>query len=338
MRYLIFLAAVFIYACSSSSNEVSINKMNSKTEKLPYAMAIHGGAGTITKANMTPEKEAAITKVMTEALEKGEALLQAGKDGVDVVEAVIHILEDSPLFNAGKGAVFNFDGENELDASIMTGQDLMAGAVGGVSTVKNPISAAKAVMQNSDHVMLSGKGADVFAKEQGLEIVDPSYFFTENRKKSLDRAKQKLKKKLTEDDKHGTVGCVVLDKKGNLVAGTSTGGMTNKRWNRIGDSPIIGAGTYANNNSCAVSCTGHGEYFIRYAVAYDVSAMMEYKGYTLVEATNEVIHDKLKDAGGSGGLIAVDSRGNIAMPFNTEGMYRGYLKPGKKEVLIYKND
>ena len=311
--------------------------MNAKTEKLPYAMVIHGGAGTITKANMTPEKEAAITKVMTEALEKGEALLKAGTDGVEVVEQVIHILENSPLFNAGKGAVFNFDGKNEMDASIMNGKDLMAGAVGGVSTIKNPISAAKAVMQKSDHVMLSGKGADVFAKEQGLEIVDPSYFFTENRKKSLERVKAKAKKKLTEQEKHGTVGCVVLDKNGNLAAGTSTGGMTNKRWNRIGDSPIIGAGTYANNNTCAVSCTGHGEYFIRYAVAYDVSAMMEYKGSSLEEATNEIIHNKLKKAGGTGGLIAVDADGNIAMPFNTEGMYRGYVKPGEKEVLIYKN-
>ena len=337
MRFLILILALVFYSCQHQNQEVMLTNKNAPVKKPAYAMAIHGGAGTILKKNMSPEKEKSIRAKMDEALVLGEEMLKAGTPALDVVEAVIQILENSPHFNAGKGAVFNYDAKNEMDASIMNGQDLKAGAIGGVSNVKNPISAARAVMEKSVHVMLSGKGAETFSKEQGLEIVDPSYFHTDSRMESLKKVKEKEGKKLTEKEKHGTVGCAVLDKNGNLAAGTSTGGMTNKRWNRIGDSPIIGAGTYANNKTCAVSCTGHGEFFIRYAVAYDLSAMMEYKASTLHEAGEEIINKKLVEAGGTGGLIAVDKDGNVAMPFNTAGMYRGYVKPGEKVVKIYKD-
>jgi beta-aspartyl-peptidase (threonine type) len=238
-------------------------------------------------------------------------------------------LEDCPLFNAGKGAVFTHDGHNELDASIMQGWDLNAGAVAGVGDIKNPISAAIKVMTDSKHVMMAGKGASEFAKEQGLEMVDSSYFFTEDRWESL--------QKILVAEKYGTVGCVALDKDGNLAAGTSTGGMTNKRYNRIGDAPIIGAGTYANNNTCAISATGHGEFFIRYTVAHDISALMEYKGMNLKEAADMVVNKKLVDAGGYGGIISVDKDGNVAMTFNSNMMFRGFAKStGEKEVAIFK--
>ncbi len=337
MRYLAFFILSLLCACQPQLQEVNINRKDADAVKPAYAMVIHGGAGTITKANLSEEKEKAIRAKLEEALIKGEAMLKANKPALDVVEAVIHILEDSHHFNAGKGAVFNHGAKNEMDASIMSGLDLKAGAVGGVGVIKHPISAARAVMEKSVHVMLSGEGAEEFSREHGLEIVDPSYFYTEDRMESLKRVKAKENKKLTEQEKHGTVGCAVLDAEGNLAAGTSTGGMTNKRWNRIGDSPIIGAGTYANNKTCAVSCTGHGEFFIRYAVAHDVSAMMEYKKVSLQEAGNEIINVKLKNAGGTGGFVAVDKDGNIAMPFNTEGMYRAYIKPGEKVVQIYKD-
>ncbi|MCF6239997.1 MAG: isoaspartyl peptidase/L-asparaginase [Bacteroidales bacterium] len=305
-------------------------------QKPDYVIVIHGGAGVITKKNMTPEKEAAYRAKLNEALETGRKILEKGGTATETVIAVINIMEDSPLFNAGKGAVFTHDGKNELDASIMDGKTLNAGAVAGVTDVKNPITLAYAVMTKSKHVMLSGAGASQFAKEQGLEIVDPSYFYTENRWKSLQKVLQNEKN--AEKEKHGTVGCAVLDKYGNLAAGTSTGGMTNKQYGRIGDSPVIGAGTYADNATCAVSCTGHGEFFIRYVVAYTVSALMKYKGLSLEEAGNEIINKTLKDVGGEGGLISVDKDGNIAMPFNTPGMFRGYLKStGEKKVLIYKN-
>lgn len=333
-------------------------------------LVIHGGAGTITRANMSPEREKAYREAMNTALEKGYAVLKKGGTSVQAVEAAIHIMEDSPLFNAGKGAVFTNEGKNELDAAIMEGKTLKAGAVAGVTTIKNPISAAIAVMDQSAHVMMAGKGAEQFAREKGLEIVDPSYFYTEARYKALQRAKEQEKTELdhnskeekgateqkqvkkapktgyhsaedlifTEGKKFGTVGCVALDKYGNLAAGTSTGGMTNKKYGRIGDAPIIGAGTYANNATCAVSATGHGEYFIRSVVAHDISALMEYKGMVLSEAANEVVMKKLVERGGEGGVIAVDRNGNVAMPFNSEGMYRGYIKSdGKREILIYKD-
>ncbi len=297
-----------------------------------FALVIHGGAGTILKKNMTPEKEAAYRAKLEESLQAGYAVLNAGGSAMDAVEAAIHIMEDSPLFNAGKGAVFTNAGTNELDAAIMNGADLKAGAVAGVKTVKNPITVARKVMEETWHVLLAGEGADKFAEEQGLEIVDPKYFHTERRWKAI----QKMKG--NEEEKYGTVGCVALDKDGNIAAGTSTGGMTNKRWGRVGDVPIIGAGTYANNKTCAVSATGSGEYFIRAAVAHDISALMEYKRYSLKKASKKVIQ-KVGKLGGSGGVIAIDAKGNIAMPFNSKGMYRGYIKSdGKPVTLIYKNE
>ena len=289
-----------------------------------YGLVIHGGAGTITREKMSPEKEAEYRGKITEALTVGYEILEKGNSSLDAVEAVVRIMEDSPLFNAGKGAVFTNAGTNELDASIMDGSALQAGAVAGVKTVKNPISAARKVMEKTWHVMLSGDGADHFAAEQGLEIVDNNYFYTERRWNAL--------KKAQEEEKHGTVGCVALDKKGNIAAGTSTGGLTNKRWGRVGDTPIIGAGTYANNETCGVSGTGQGEYFIRGNIAYDVSALMIYRSLTVNDAAGQVI-DKLSGRGGRGGLIAMDKNGNIAMSFNTEGMYRGYRVNGSESII-----
>lgn len=289
-----------------------------------YGLVIHGGAGTITRKNMTEEKEKAYRKSLEEALSAGYIILENGGSSMDAVEAAVRIMEDSPLFNAGKGAVFTNAGTNELDASIMDGSTLQAGAVAGVKTIKNPITASRKVMEETWHVILGGEGADHFAKELGLDIVDNSYFHTDRRWKSLQRAKDK--------EKHGTVGCVALDKHGNIAAGTSTGGLTNKRWGRIGDSPIIGAGTYANNKTCGVSGTGQGEFFIRGNIAYDVSAMMEYKSVPVEQAAEDVIK-KLTKKGGRGGVIAMDSNGNIAMPFNTEGMYRGYRTNEQAPVI-----
>ena len=311
----------------------------------PVAIAIHGGAGTILKSNMTAEQEQQYRDVLTKALKTGYEILQNGGSSLDAVEAVIRIMEDSPLFNAGKGAVFTNAGTNELDASIMDGKTRMAGAVARVSRVKNPISLARQVMVKTPHVMLVGDGAEAFAKEIGIELVEPSYFHTEKRWEQLQKAKSREEESgerknyldHTPDSKFGTVGCVALDKDGNLAAGTSTGGMTNKRWGRVGDSPIIGAGTYADNATCAVSATGHGEYFIRGVVAYDIAAMMQYKNIPLNEAADMVIHQKLTEMGGTGGVIALDRMGNIAMPFNTEGMYRGYVdRDGQLVVKIYK--
>ena len=309
-----------------------------------YAMVIHGGAGTITKDLMTPEKEKAYTEALDSALQIGAQILSEGGSCMDAVERTIRFMEDCPLFNSGRGAVFTADGENELDASIMDGATMNAGAVSGVKTVRHPISAARKVMTESKHVMLSGAGADEFAGMQNLELVDPDFFYTPRRWNSLEKARENERRErlgsdfgrhLAEEHKYGTVGAVALDRMGNLAAGTSTGGMTNKRFNRIGDSPIIGAGTYANNSTCGVSCTGHGEYFIRYAVAHDVSAMMEYQKLPLQEAADKVINKKLKLAGGSGGLVALDSMGNPAMPFNTSGMYRGYVNPDTSFTRIY---
>ncbi|TDE17457.1 isoaspartyl peptidase/L-asparaginase family protein [Dyadobacter psychrotolerans] len=328
-------------------------------------LVIHGGAGTITRANMTADQEKAYRAVLNTALQNGYAVLKKGGTSIQAVQAAIMVMEDSPLFNAGKGAVFTNEGKNELDASIMEGKTLKAGAIAGVTTIKNPIRAAIAVMEKSPHVLMAGKGADLFAKEQGLEIVDPSYFYTEARYKALLKAKEEEKIELdhtddtkkeiekspktgytkqenlifTEGKKFGTVGCVALDKFGNLAAGTSTGGMTNKRYGRVGDAPIIGAGTYANNATCAVSATGHGEFFIRSVVAYDISALMEYKGLSVKDAADEVVMKKLVERGGEGGIIALDRNGNIAMPFNSEGMYRGFIKAnGTSEILIYKDE
>lgn len=332
MKHFILKSAILVIA-------ISIQFSISAQEKPEYVIVIHGGAGVIKKENMSDEKEAAYINKLNEALETGNKILKNGGTAVETVIAVIKVMEDSPLFNSGKGAVFTHDGKNELDVSIMDGKTLNAGAASGVSNVKNPIELAYKIMTKSKHVMLSGEGASQFAKEQGLEIVDPKYFYTERRWKSLQNVLEREKKRLeNEKDKHGTVGCVVLDKYGNLAAGTSTGGMTNKQYGRIGDSPIIGAGTYANNATCAVSCTGHGEFFIRYVVAHSISALMEYKNISLQDAGNEIINNKFKAVGGTGGLVSVDKDGNIAMPFNTPGMFRGFLKSnGEKSVLIYQD-
>lgn len=302
-----------------------------------YAIVIHGGAGVMSKSKMTPERQAQYLDKLKEALDLGEEMLKNGVNATDVVVNVIEVMENSPLFNAGKGAVFTSEGKNELDASIMEGKTLNAGAVAGVSDIKNPIKAAREVMDNSVHVMLSGKGASEFAKQQGLEIVKNKYFFTPSRYESLKQL-QKSERERIKKDNIGTVGCAVLDTHGNLCAGTSTGGMTNKKFGRIGDSPVIGAGTYANNKTCAVSCTGHGEYYIRLGFARDISALMEYKNLSVDEACREEIR-KLSELKGDGGVIAVDAKGNIAMEFNTSGMFRGYAKStGEKEIAIFKNE
>lgn len=345
MKYLL-IGLIFIAMAPVNAH----HQETPETAKPNFAIAIHGGAGTISRKNMSEEMEKEYRKTLEEVTNAGYEVLKKGGSALDAVETSIRIMEDSPLFNAGRGAVFTNAGKNELDASIMDGSDRNAGAVAGVTTVRHPISAARKVLAKSPHVMMSGPGAETFAKDQGCEIVKPEFFRVENRWKQLERARKKEQIKLdhSEDegavpwhksvDKFGTVGVVALDQNGNLAAGTSTGGMTNKRWGRIGDSPVIGAGTYANNATCAVSCTGHGEYFIRWAAAYDVSAIMEYKGVSLKEAAEEVIQKKLKPAGGDGGLIAIDKQGNIAMPFNTRGMYRASRKKGEKKatVKIYK--
>ncbi|GFD71153.1 isoaspartyl peptidase/L-asparaginase family protein [Alteromonas marina] len=308
------------------------------------AIAIHGGAGTILKSSMTTEKEAAYKEILSKAVKHGYTLLQQGEKGEVAVVETIKILESSPLFNAGIGAVYTFDGEHELDASIMHGGSKNAGAVAGVKTIRSPIEAALLVMNESPHVMLSGKGAEEYAKENGLEQVDNSIFDTEFRKEALDRVKARMEQASNGygsqqgNERFGTVGAVVLDSDGNIVAGTSTGGMTAKRYGRIGDSPIIGAGTYADNESCAVSATGHGEYFIRYHVAADICARMKYQEITLEQAANTVVHDVLVEAGGDGGVIAIDGKGNIAMPFNSAGMYRASIDTeGNITVSIYKD-
>lgn len=359
MKFTNLLLISFFLIISAGCQTTSPNKKteiasnpNEKSQKIPgnFGIVIHGGAGTILKENMTPELEKEYKETLEKAIRAGYAILNDGGSSNDAVQAAINIMEDSPLFNAGKGAVFTNAGNNELDASFMDGKSLNAGAVAGVTTVKNPINLARAVMEKSKHVMLSGPGAEYFARQQGLEIVDPSYFYTETRWKSLERAKEKEKVELDHDGqamffdpmvknaKFGTVGCAALDKNGNLAAGTSTGGMTNKRWGRVGDSPIIGAGTYANNNTCAVSATGWGEYFIRGVVAYDISALMEYKGLSLSDAAKEVIQKKLPAMGGDGGIVAIDGYGNIAMEFNTAGMYRAHMdREGKLTIGIYKN-
>lgn len=311
-------------------------------------IAIHGGAGTILKENMSPEEEETYRAELREALLVGYEILKGGGSSLDAVEKAINILEDSPLFNAGKGAVFTNSGTNELDASIMDGKTLNAGAVAAVKHTKNPISLARLVMEKSPHVMLVGEGAAVFAEKLGMKPVPQEYFYTEKRWLQLQKIKAREKSvapdkpvprgSQSRTEKFGTVGVVALDQDGNLAAGTSTGGMTNKRFGRVGDSPIIGAGTYANNQTCAVSATGHGEYFIRGVIAYDVSALMQYGGLSLAEAADKVIREKLGAMGGSGGIIAIDREGNIAMPFNTAGMYRGYMdRNGKPVIRIYRD-
>lgn len=337
----LLLVSLLVWVTSCSQRDTNTADQSTVRTHQPYAMVIHGGAGTIERSSMTAEKETAYQSKLTEALETGKDILNNGGSSEDAVIAVISLMENSPLFNAGKGAVFTHDGQNSLDASIMDGSNLNAGAVAGIRTVKNPITAARAVMHQSEHVLLSGNGADEFASLHGLEVVDSSYFFTQRRwdhlQTILDREKEtgSIESGRIIDEKFGTVGAVALDKSGNICAGTSTGGMTNKRYDRVGDSPIIGAGTYADNRTCGVSCTGHGEFFIRFNVAADVTNRMKYLGEPVDVAASTVISD-LKEVGGSGGLIALDHNGNVSMPFNTSGMYRGYINPDTTVVAIYK--
>ncbi|MDT0676410.1 isoaspartyl peptidase/L-asparaginase family protein [Autumnicola musiva] len=348
---LLFSLSLFISCNQNTSSEAAHtseeNSAKNTNDSIPnFGIVIHGGAGTILKENMSDSLEHAYREKLEEAITTGHQILANGGTAIEAVRKTINVMENSPLFNSAKGAVFTNDETNELDASIMDGETLNAGAIAGVSTVKNPIDLAYEVMVNSDHVLLAGKGAEKFAEEQGLEIVDPSYFYTENRFQSLQRLKEREKSQAgnktafhdpyIKDSKYGTVGCAALDKDGNLAAGTSTGGMSNKKYNRIGDSPIIGAGTYANNKTCAVSGTGWGEFFIRGVVAYDISALMEYKGLSLQEAASRVIQEKNPELGGNGGIIAIDNQGNVAMEFNTAGMYRAKMnKNAELEIGIY---
>ena len=346
MKSLFLLLLLYCTNSLVAQKEMSTGKQN-------FVLVIHGGAGTITRQNMTEQNERAYKLSLEKALRAGYEILNSGGSSLDAVEATVKILEDNPLFNAGKGAVFTHEGKIELDAAVMNGKNLAAGSMAGVTTIKNPVSGARAVMEKSGHVMLIGKGAEAFAAEQGLDIVDPSYFYTQSRWDSLqnlikqDSIKNKINKVNTKtvgeeaknnDSKFGTVGAVALDVQGNLAAATSTGGMSNKKYGRVGDVPIIGAGTYANNATCAISCTGWGEFFIRLVVAKSVSDLMEYKNLSLQKAAEEMIMKKVPQLGGDGGLIAVDKKGNIAMPFNTAGMYRGYIRSdGKAVVKIYKD-
>jgi L-asparaginase / beta-aspartyl-peptidase len=324
-----FLTATFVFALSVAAQG-------------KIMLVMHGGAGTITRQSMTPELEQQYRAGMEAALRAGHAVLAKGGTSLDAVESAVRVLEDNPLFNAGKGAVFTHEGRNELDASIMNGRTKAAGSIAGVSIIKNPISAARAVMEKSEHVMMVGRGAELFATKMGLEVVDPSYFWTERRWKSLQNELLKEKGQASlaaePDKKFGTVGAVALDRAGNLAAATSTGGMTNKKFGRVGDAPVIGAGTYAENESCAVSGTGHGEFFIRWTVAYDIAALVKYRGLSVEAAANEVIHKKLAPVKGEGGVIVLDAKGNFAMPFNSEGMYRGWIgADGVPQVKIYKD-
>lgn len=341
--FLLFTAAASLVTADQASPEVNASpdaQMHEKKQTI--AFVIHGGAGTIDRDQMAPEKEKEYRAGLEQALKKGYEILLRGGSSLDAVETAVRFLEDDPNFNAGKGAVFTSAGENELDASIMDGKTLKAGAVGGVKRIKNPISLARLVMEKSPHVMLDCSGAEDFAKEQGIELVDPKYFFTRRRWDELQREKATKQggsagtPHFVSDDSHGTVGAVALDQNGNLAAATSTGGTTNKRPGRIGDSPIIGAGTYANNATCAVSGTGDGEYFIRAVVGHEVSALMQYRGLSVTEAADAAIK-KVGELGGTGGLIAIDHEGHVAMPFNTSGMYRGRVDPdGKFIIEIYR--
>jgi beta-aspartyl-peptidase (threonine type) len=344
----LLITSVFLSSTSCAPRETNGERINIEQPVdgtfEDVMLIIHGGAGTIRKSSMTPEREAQFRDILEVALRTGHRILEDGGSSLDAVEAVIRTMEDSPLFNAGKGAVFTAQGRNEMDSSIMDGSNRNAGAVASVTGIRNPISAARKVLTESKHVMLVGEGAATFAREQGLEFADSAYFFTQHR---WDRLQEIKKQEASQsgalpfaDDKFGTVGCVALDKDGNLAAGTSTGGLTNKRWGRVGDSPIIGAGTYADNSTCGVSCTGTGELFIRGALAYRVAALMEHGFYAVGVAAREVIHSELVDLGGTGtgGLVALDRRGTATMQFNTEGMYRGFIRAdGIPQTFLYKD-
>jgi beta-aspartyl-peptidase (threonine type) len=342
----ILFLTFFVVTSSCNKKEITLKKADVPSEK--FAIVIHGGAGTILKENMSDSLEAEYNRVLDLAVSKGYEILKNGGNSLDAVTQTIMILEDSPLFNAGKGAVFTNEGKNELDASIMDGKSKAAGSVASVTRVKNPINLARAIMEVSEHVMMVGPGAEKFAEQNGIELVNPSYFYTEKRWEGLQNAKEREKIELDhvavnhydpliKDQKFGTVGCVALDKKGTIAAGTSTGGMTNKRYGRVGDAPIIGAGTYADNATCGVSATGWGEFFIRNVVAYDIAAQMQYKNSSLADAAKETIQKKVPEMGGDGGIIAIDKDGNIVMEFNTAGMYRAAIDVNSKKTIgIYK--
>ena len=304
----------------------------------PFTIAVHGGAGTIVRSAMSSEKEKRYIDALESAVNRGYEILKNGGTSLDAVVNAVMELEDTPLFNAGKGSVFNHEGKHEMDASIMEGKNLGAGAAAGVKNVRNPIVLARAIMDHSEHVMMFGDGAEEYARKMNLAFEDDRYFFDQYRYDQWKEVSGTEKTRMDHSEKKfGTVGAVALDQDGNLAAATSTGGMTNKQYGRTGDSPIIGAGTYANNRTCAVSCTGHGEYFLRAVVAYDISCLMEYKGFSLKQACDLVVNDKLKKSGGEGGLIAADATGNIELPFNSEGMYRGWkTSKGVFEIKIYR--
>ena len=315
IKYVKLMSIILFFSCEKSINN--------------YAIVIHGGAGTVIRENTPKVLQEKYENKLREALEVGYSILENGGNSVDAVEKTIKILENSELFNAGKGSVLTNEETVEMDASIMTGHDQNAGAVATLKTIKNPISAARAVMEKSNHVFLSGKGAENFAKEIGLETVNNNYFITQSQLNQIRKIKE---------NKYGTVGCVALDKSGNITAGTSTGGMMNKKWNRIGDVPVIGAGTYANDKTCGVSATGWGEFFIRNVVAYDISAMMEYQNKTLEEAAKISIFDKVGKMGATGGVIGIDKNGSVMMEFNSPGMYRGYKTQNSDYIIkMFKN-
>ena len=340
-----FALIIFLsVSCTDGSKEN--NQKTTIQKEIPFALVIHGGAGTIKKEFMTDAQEKAYREKLDEALRAGYSVLEKGGSAINAVQKTINVMENSPLFNAGKGAVFNSLGKQEMDASIMDGKTLNSGAVAGVSHIKNPINAAILVKDSTRHVMLSGKGAEDFARQYHIAMEEESYFFTEKRYQQLLKMQKKdsvqldhstsMIHTLIDDHKLGTVGCVALDKDGNIAAGTSTGGMTNKKYGRIGDSPIIGAGNYANNKTCGISATGTGEYFIRTVAAHEVSALMMYKDLSLKEAIKQVVHVEIDSLGGDGGLIGLDKNGNIAWDFNTEGMFRGYKKStGEQVIEIY---
>lgn len=340
-----FIVLLMIYSCNSKNEKLTVAKI----QKTPYAIVIHGGAGGVERKYFTKEQETAYKLTLQEALDAGYSILEKGGTSLEAIQASIIIMENSPLFNAGKGAVFNSEGKQEMDASIMDGKTLKAGAVAGVNHIKNPILAAKMVMDSTSHVLLSGKGAELIAEKFKLEMADSDYFFTPKRYNQLMKLQGKEEMKLDhnssnnqktsyfiDDHKYGTVGAVALDQYGNIAAGTSTGGMTNKKYGRIGDSPIIGAGNYANNETCGVSATGTGEYYIRTVAAHEVSSLMKYKNYSLKQALKEVIHYQIGKLGGEGGMIGLDKNGTIAWDFNSTGMFRGYKKStGENLVEMY---
>ncbi|WP_457611518.1 isoaspartyl peptidase/L-asparaginase family protein [Lutibacter sp.] len=338
-----FLIILFLISCENTSTD----KETSKRKPNSFAIVIHGGAGGIKREYFTKEQQEAYSKKLHEALDAGYKVLENGGISLNAIEAAINVMENSPLFNAGKGAVYNSEGNQEMDAAIMDGKTLNAGAVAGVNHIKNPILAARIVMDSSKHVLLSGKGAEIMAKKYGIEMVDSSYFFTQKRlnqlrkiqgkeKTQLDHTAFLIKNELIDDHKYGTVGAVAIDKNGNIAAGTSTGGMTNKKFGRIGDVPLIGAGTYANNLTCGISATGTGEYFIRTVASHDVSSLIQYKNLSPKEALHKVLFDKIGKLGGEGGMILIDKNGDVYWDFNSTGMFRGYKKStGESKVAMF---